>query len=41
MDHIKNQGKKGRFVMWIIIVFILLVLLFTWIYKMNMHDVPA
>lgn len=41
MDHIENQGKKGRFLMWVIIVFVLLILLLTWIYKMNMDGVPV
>ncbi len=41
MDHIENQGKKGRFLMWVIIIFVLLILLLTWIYRMNMNGVPV
>jgi len=35
MEDIKNLGWKGRFVMWFIIIFILLIVLCVWIYGMN------
>ena len=33
--HIENEGKKGRFVMWAIIYFLLFVILLIYIYQLN------
>lgn len=40
MEEIKNEGQKGRFVMWVIIAFILLISMFIWIYQMNFKLLP-
>lgn len=40
MEDIKNQGSKGRFVMWILIAFILLISVLIWVYQMNFKLLP-
>lgn len=34
-DHIENEGKKGKFMMWFIIYFLLFVILIISLYKGN------
>ncbi len=34
-DHIENVGKKGRFVMWLIIYTIAFILLLVYLYRYN------
>ncbi len=34
-DHIENEGKKGRTVMWLLIYFILIIVLLIYLYKYN------
>jgi hypothetical protein len=34
-DHIENEGKKGRTVMWLLIYFILFIVLMIYLYKYN------
>lgn len=34
-DHIENEGKKGRFMMWFIIYFLAFVLLLIYLYQVN------
>lgn len=34
-DHIENEGKKGRFVMWFFIYFISFIALLVYLYKYN------
>jgi hypothetical protein len=40
MEDLKNQGSKGRFVMWVLIIFILLISVLIWVYKMNFKGLP-
>lgn len=40
MEELKNQGSKGRFIMWIIIGFILFMILVIAIYQMNFKLLP-
>lgn len=40
MEDLKNQGSKGRFVMWLLIVFILLIILLIAVYQMNFKLLP-
>lgn len=39
-DNIRNLGSKGRFVMWVIIAFILLLILLISVYQMNFELLP-
>ncbi len=39
-DHIENEGKKGKFVMWFFIYFTLFVLLLIWLYRYNLKFLP-
>lgn len=39
-DNIRNLGTKGRFVMWVIIAFVLLVSLLIYVYQMNFQLLP-
>ena len=34
-DHIENEGKKGRFMMWAIIYFTLFIILLIYLYQVN------
>lgn len=34
-DHIENEGKKGRTMMWLLIYFILFIVLLIYLYKYN------
>lgn len=34
-DHIENEGKKGKFMMWFIIYFLLFVILLIYLYQVN------
>lgn len=34
-DHIENEGKKGNFMMWFIIYFLLIVVLLIYLYQVN------
>lgn len=36
-DHIENEGKKGRFMMWAIIYFTLFILLLIYLYRYNLR----
>lgn len=36
-DHIENEGKKGRFMMWLIIYFVLFVSLLIYLYRYNLR----
>ncbi|MEZ4934986.1 MAG: hypothetical protein R2788_23005 [Saprospiraceae bacterium] len=38
-DHIENEGKKGKFMMWFIIYFLLFVILIVALYKGNQQMV--
>ena len=40
MDHLRNEGGKGRFVMWVIIAFILLLTLLISVYQLNFKLLP-
>lgn len=40
-DHIDNVGKKGRFVMWSIIYFLLFILLLIYLYRYNFKFLPS
>lgn len=40
MEDIRNEGSKGRFVFWLITVFILLLVLLIWVYQMNFELLP-
>ncbi len=40
MEDLKNQGSKGRFVMWVLIIFILLIGMLIWVYQMNFKGLP-
>ena len=34
-DHIENEGKKGKFMMWLIIYFLLFMILLIYLYQVN------
>ncbi len=34
-DHIENEGKKGKFMMWFIIYFLLFIILIIYLYQVN------
>ena len=34
-DHIENEGKKGKFMMWFIIYFLLFAILIIYLYQIN------
>ncbi len=36
-DHIENEGKKGNFMMWFIIYFIVFVSLLIYLYRYNLR----
>ncbi|MEY3367942.1 MAG: hypothetical protein RI973_1097 [Bacteroidota bacterium] len=36
-DHIENEGKKGRFVMWFLVYFIMFALLLIYLYRYNLR----
>lgn len=36
-DHIENEGKKGKFVMWFLIYFTLFALLLIYLYRENLQ----
>jgi len=40
MEDLRNEGSKGRFVMWVLIIFILLIILLIWVYQMNFKLLP-
>ncbi len=40
MEDIRNEGTKGRFVMWIIVAFVLLLILLISVYQMNFRGLP-
>lgn len=40
MEELRNQGSKGRFVLWVIVIFILLIILLVSIYQMNFELLP-
>lgn len=40
-DHIENAGKKGRFVMWLIIYFLLFIMLLVYLYRYNFKFLPS
>lgn len=39
-DHIENEGKKGKAVMWLLIYFIGFIVLLIWLYKYNFRFLP-
>lgn len=36
-DHIENEGKKGKFVMWFLIYFVLFISLLIYLYRYNLR----
>ena len=36
-DYIENEGKKGRFVMWFLVYFIMFALLLIYLYRYNLR----
>jgi len=40
-DHIENAGKKGRFVMWLIIYTLLFIMLLIYLYRYNFKFLPS
>ena len=36
-DHIENEGKKGKFMMWFIIYFVLFISLLIYLYRYNLR----
>lgn len=36
-DHIENEGKKGKFMMWFIIYFVLFIALMIYLYRYNLQ----
>lgn len=36
-DHIENEGKKGKFMMWFIIYFLLFISLLIYLYRYNLR----
>lgn len=40
MEDIRNKDGKGRFVMWVIIAFVLLIILLVSVYQMNFKLLP-
>ena len=34
-DHIENEGKKGKFMMWFIIYFLLIMITIIYLYQVN------
>ena len=34
-DHIENEGKKGKFMMWFIIYFLVFTILLIYLYQVN------
>ena len=38
-DHIENEGKKGKFVMWTLIYITLFIILLIYLYQVNMKMV--
>ncbi|MEO1257726.1 MAG: hypothetical protein AAFZ15_02985 [Bacteroidota bacterium] len=34
-DHIENEGKKGKFMMWLIIYVLLFMILIIYLYQVN------
>ncbi|MEZ4960097.1 MAG: hypothetical protein R2830_09820 [Saprospiraceae bacterium] len=36
-DHIENEGKKGKFLMWFFIYFTLFIILLIYVYRYNFH----
>jgi hypothetical protein len=34
-DHIENEGKKGKFLMWFFIYFFLFIILLIYVYQYN------
>lgn len=40
-DHIENEGKKGRFMMWLIIYTLLFIMLLIYLYRYNFKFLPS
>lgn len=40
-DHIEKVGKKGKFMMWLIIYTLLFFFLLIYLYRYNFHFLPS